>query len=430
MSLTTRRALRVFAVSLAATSLVATLAPPAGAEEEFVITARLLQYSPSEASVETGTTVIFRNDEVFDYPAPVDGSHRVKAVDGSFDSGDLGPGQQFAMKVLEPGTFDFKCVVHPSLMTGTLEVTGDPIVEPLDLEVSIVEPSSSDTQSWGFDPDEALIAPGTTVTWRNNGGSEHTVTADDGTFDSGLLASGETFTYTFDKAIALRYKCTPHPWMTGLVQVKGAKPPPPVDKPRNEPPPAPQPQPDRTGDQPVTLTVQAVEPNLSDPNSWGFAPPQLSARVGDTVVFENAGSTIHTVTADDGSFDSGNLEAGDTFQIVLDQTGTFVYHCEPHPWMTGTIAVGAAGAPVPEQPVGNPEPVTPGNGGAPPPTTGEPPEVDGDPKAAARNASAYGIGGFILLLGVAFALTTMRDLRKGTPTPVETHTEQRQLVGV
>jgi len=49
------------------------------------------------------------------------------------------------------------------------------------------------------------------------------------------------------------------------------------------------------------------------------------------------------VTADDGSFDSGDLEPSDGFSWYFDTPGTYTYTCADHPWMTGTIIVGDGG---------------------------------------------------------------------------------------
>jgi plastocyanin len=46
----------------------------------------------------------------------------------------------------------------------------------------------------------------------------------------------------------------------------------------------------------------------------------------------------HDITADDSSFTSGNLPAGQTFQTTSSQ-GTFTYHCAIHPRMKGTVTV-------------------------------------------------------------------------------------------
>ena len=61
-----------------------------------------------------------------------------------------------------------------------------------------------------FSPKELSIPAGTTVVWTNKGRRQHTVTAADGSFDSGTLASGATFSRTFDAPGALRYYCAFH----------------------------------------------------------------------------------------------------------------------------------------------------------------------------------------------------------------------------
>jgi plastocyanin len=72
---------------------------------------------------------------------------------------------------------------------------------------------------------------------------------------------------------------------------------------------------------------------------FAFEPGTLSVPVGATVSWTNTGSRPHTVTADDGSFDSGRLDPGEQFSQTFDQPGTFTYHCGFHPEMLGSIVV-------------------------------------------------------------------------------------------
>lgn len=72
---------------------------------------------------------------------------------------------------------------------------------------------------------------------------------------------------------------------------------------------------------------------------FSFNPATLTLPKGTTVTWTNTGSTTHTVTADDGSFDSGNLPAGQTFSRTFSTAGTFAYHCTIHASMKGTITV-------------------------------------------------------------------------------------------
>jgi plastocyanin len=70
-----------------------------------------------------------------------------------------------------------------------------------------------------------------------------------------------------------------------------------------------------------------------------FSPTQLDALPGDTIQWSNGSDRTHTVTADDGSFDSGDLLGGATFALTAGAPGTYAFHCRIHPDMTGEINV-------------------------------------------------------------------------------------------
>jgi plastocyanin len=63
------------------------------------------------------------------------------------------------------------------------------------------------------------------------------------------------------------------------------------------------------------------------------------AAVGQEVTVSNEGSSAHTWTARDASFDSGTIRPGDTFAFTFTQAGTFDYFCRFHDGMQGTITV-------------------------------------------------------------------------------------------
>ena len=72
---------------------------------------------------------------------------------------------------------------------------------------------------FAFDPASVEVPVGATVTWTNTGAAPHTATASDGTFDSGQLAPGATFSHTFTATGTFPYVCQIHPQMTGTVTV-------------------------------------------------------------------------------------------------------------------------------------------------------------------------------------------------------------------
>jgi plastocyanin len=76
---------------------------------------------------------------------------------------------------------------------------------------------------------------------------------------------------------------------------------------------------------------------------FAFQPASVEIATGGTVTWTNTGQAPHTVTADDGSFDSGTLSPGATFSQTFATAGTFTYHCNIHPQMTATVIVGGPG---------------------------------------------------------------------------------------
>jgi plastocyanin len=61
-----------------------------------------------------------------------------------------------------------------------------------------------------------------------------------------------------------------------------------------------------------------------------FAPRKLEVAPGDTVEWIYAGSTLHTVTAETGDFDSGDLSPNDSFSQTFDEEGAYLYYCRFH----------------------------------------------------------------------------------------------------
>ena len=58
------------------------------------------------------------------------------------------------------------------------------------------------------------------VLWTNDDTIEHTVTADDRSFDSGSMYHGQNFDNTFDTPGDFSYHCSIHPFMIGVVIVE------------------------------------------------------------------------------------------------------------------------------------------------------------------------------------------------------------------
>lgn len=81
-----------------------------------------------------------------------------------------------------------------------------------------------------------------------------------------------------------------------------------------------------------TVTIESLQ----------FQPSTVTVQVGETVTWSNQDGVPHTATADGDSFDTGNISGGSSASQTFATAGSFPYHCEVHPNMTGTVVVQAA----------------------------------------------------------------------------------------
>ena len=101
-------------------------------------------------------------------------------------------------------------------------------------------------------------------------------------------------------------------------------------------------------------TVQvSIDPGSSQPSQTkNFEPKGIKGVLGvsNKVVWTNADVTPHSVSTDNnyvdpinGKFDSlssiGLIPPKETFEYTFTKDGEYLYHCEPHPWMTGKVTI-------------------------------------------------------------------------------------------
>ncbi len=189
-------------------------------------------------------------------------------------------------------------------------------------------------QDFQFSPKDITINVGDTINFVNKGGAAHTAQASDGSFDSGSTEVGGSYSHTFTTLGKVAYYCKFHgtaagKGMAGTITVTAANA-------------------SSTGGTNATPTTAAaagqgatVTVNVED---FQFTPKDITINVGGTINFVNKGAVAHTAQASDGSFDSGNLDAGQSFSQKFSQPGKIIYYCKYHgaasgSGMAGTITV-------------------------------------------------------------------------------------------
>jgi LPXTG-motif cell wall-anchored protein len=96
-----------------------------------------------------------------------------------------------------------------------------PVAKPGRIAVAAAS-TGVEISDFEFSPGAVTVNAGDTVTWSNSGPAEHSATATDGSFDTGILDEGGSGSHTFTEAGTFSYVCTPHPFMKGTVTVQAA----------------------------------------------------------------------------------------------------------------------------------------------------------------------------------------------------------------
>ena len=117
---------------------------------------------------------------------------------------------------------------HPATSTSSSVAASSPQPSSAVTAVSIPNGAFNPSNPPGFAPDAVTVVIGvnSTVAWTNNDSAPHTVTSTSasslGSFDSGNIAPGQTWTHTFTAAGTYHYTCRYHSWMTGTIIVKAS----------------------------------------------------------------------------------------------------------------------------------------------------------------------------------------------------------------
>lgn len=157
-------------------------------------------------------------------------------IESDEDSSGPGSGGDDGFKVEEPtfdpgetirvdldlglGVYKVECFVanHDDLgMEALLEVRPD--APKVRREPAAPGGAAVAVQGFAFQPTTIDVPPGTEVTWTNNDPEAHTVTAENGEFESGPIEPDGTFATTFERPGSVAYFCAIHPSMRGTVRV-------------------------------------------------------------------------------------------------------------------------------------------------------------------------------------------------------------------
>ncbi len=280
-------------------------------------------YGPRTLTVDPGTTVDWSNTS--------NRAHTATDRGGTFDTKPILPGASASVTFSTPGTYFYFCQVNPAKMNGVIVVKASSN-QAKTVRVQAVDGTGFvQNEHFRFDPNKLTVTTGTTLLVANVGGKPHTLTADNGSFDTGVITpgaeggrfKGHNATITLNQPGTFAFHCDIHPTqMRGTIKVLGVA--------ANAPPP-------QASNGPRQITVSGKE--------FAFDPNDASVAPGGTVTFQNKGKANHTITFDDqvggATFDTGQVPPGSSAKLTAPtQPGSYSYHCSVHPAkMHGVLVV-------------------------------------------------------------------------------------------
>lgn len=113
-------------------------------------------------------------------------------------------------------------VSQPQTTTQIQPPTQQPNVTPAPADQQPAQPTATEViiSNFAFSPQTLTVIAGATVKWTNNDSVTHTIVSDSNMFNSGNIAPGQSFQFSFKNPGTYSYHCSIHPNMTGSIIVK------------------------------------------------------------------------------------------------------------------------------------------------------------------------------------------------------------------
>jgi plastocyanin len=245
--------------------------------------------------------------------------------------------------------------------TGGATQSAKPAAVPAGATSITILAGASTQGNPNYDPAAGKVPLGSKVVWQNKDNTIHTATSGTGPsdpnsgkiFDTKFITAGSSSTPQELKGAkvgdVVQYYCQIHPYMTAKFTVTAA-----ASK-GSSGSGASAGGASSTTTTTAATTTAASGPTLSIPagastqGNPAYDPNPMTVKKGDTIQVQNKDQTPHTVTSGKGLddpakgklFDTSIIAPGASAKVTTASlnSGEYPFHCEVHPYMTGTLKV-------------------------------------------------------------------------------------------
>ena len=345
-----------------------------------------VHYSPSNVQIAPGTTIVWTNNDSVPHrimsgiakSITADQSTPVFTSDGKIDSDIIAPGQSFQFTIT---TFDTTQSLDPKIakrynipqdqtvgditffdpnypfMVGVIAPLR-PVTQEMTSQISIIQGASNYASGQFLSSSSLQITPGTTIVWTNNdsvphrilsgqiitttqGGSKGSTSSNipqftpDGRIDTGIIAPGQHYQLTISNTGSMQFYDPSFTWVNGIIISSSTT----------------------TQATPVQISIAlgsslqkgtATQQQFNQYNSY-YYPETIRIVPGTPIIWVNNDSIEHTILSGvstqtignlftpDGNIASGKIAPGQTFMVVVNNTGIIRFYDPQYTWMNGII---------------------------------------------------------------------------------------------
>ena len=347
-----------------------------------------VHFTPSNIQVALGTTIIWTNNDSVPHrivsgiakALNANQSTPIFAVDGKIDSGLIAPGQTFKFIVTQFDTsqsLDLSVAkrynIPPDQTVGDITFFDPsypfmvgviaPLVQPIaqkTVQMNIVQGASDPNNLQFLSPSSLQITPGTVVMWTNNDSVPHRIMSgqisttteglggggpgttkniphftSDGKIDSGIIAPGQHYQVAISNTGSTQFFDPSFTWINGIIISS---------------------QTITTG-APVQIIITlgsslpkgtATQQQFNQYNTY-YSPETVQIVPGTPIIWVNNDSIEHTILSGistqkntnpfmpDGRIASGKIAPGQTFMVIINETGIIRFYDPQYTWMNGLI---------------------------------------------------------------------------------------------